>query len=267
MTLTLPFHYRGTCVHCRKARVWRLTQRPGEGAIIKSRGVATVKPFDLEGDSGEFTVEAGDRYGFRFDILSTNDGFSKLNVNFTIPMQRNIDGQGSGEIAKLSFENRRSQIGRQGHEATVQVLPDYLAIGDDRDFVCVPLSPLAAQRIADRLGFALPTRKLVDDVYASADVKLAPRPMPAGARMMSVDYFARHQQTVEGQLAGTPRGHLVAGHKKAARIFLRLPSGPVQTCLSRLTVCRTLRAWRPRAAHGMPGAYFRLSWHERARPS
>ncbi|MFN7135102.1 MAG: hypothetical protein ACK4N5_23705, partial [Myxococcales bacterium] len=100
------------------------------------------------------------------------------------------------------------------HTATFQVMPDYLAIGSDDDQVRIPMNPLTAQRIADAFGMSLPTRLVVDAVYANAEVKLPPRPMTPGAQMMSNAYFAQHDATIDGQLAGRTPGALVAGHKK-----------------------------------------------------
>ncbi|MDA0875657.1 MAG: hypothetical protein O3C45_11440, partial [Bacteroidetes bacterium] len=45
------------------------------------------------------------------------------------------------------------------------VLPDYLAVGSDDDFLWIPLSPQAAQRIADATGMLLPTPFLVDAIW------------------------------------------------------------------------------------------------------
>jgi hypothetical protein len=50
-------------------------------------------------------------------------------------------------------------------EITVCVLPDYLAVGSDKDFVYVPLGLEAALDIAEQFGFDLPTPKLVDAIY------------------------------------------------------------------------------------------------------
>ena len=51
-------------------------------------------------------------------------------------------------------------------------MPDYLALGSNEDFVQIPMNPLTAQRIADQTGTSLPTKKIVDDVYRQAEVKL-----------------------------------------------------------------------------------------------
>jgi hypothetical protein len=100
--------------------------------------------------------------------------------------------------------------------ATYHVMPDYLAIGSNQDFVRIPMDPLTAQRLAERFGAGLPTRKMVDQVYQQAAVKLPPSPLPAGAQMMSNDYYRRHEEAVERQRQGleAPLGELTAGDKK-----------------------------------------------------
>src|ERR1041385_6830954 len=47
-------------------------------------------------------------------------------------------------------------------EATISVAPDYLAVGTDDDYLFTPLTPAAAQAIADHFDCVLPTRKMVD---------------------------------------------------------------------------------------------------------
>lgn len=121
-----------------------------------------------------------------------------------------------------------SERGRDGatHTVRVWVLPDYLAVGSDADFVRVPLTPGAAQRVADRFGCVLPTPKLVDAIYAQAAVKLAPSPLPPTSAMTSNAYTVRHQEQVERQwaAAGGRRGALTAGHKKDVVNSARLAS-------------------------------------------
>jgi len=95
-------------------------------------------------------------------------------------------------------------------EATYYVSPDYLSIGSDDDWARIPLTPMAAQKIADSLGCFLPTRKMVDDIYARAVVKLEPVPMYA-FRDSSVTMW-QHHLIIEGQRKG--RKGLIAGIKK-----------------------------------------------------
>ena len=102
----------------------------------------------------------------------------------------------------------------QAHTVRYQVLPDYLCIGSNDDFIRIPMDPHTAQRLADLFGAVLPTRKMVNDIYSQATLKLSPQPKPPGAQMMSSPYYLSHQEMVERQRAGRGLGELTAGHKK-----------------------------------------------------
>jgi hypothetical protein len=114
----------------------------------------------------------------------------------------------------------------QTNEAIYYVTPDYLAVGSDDDYFLTPLSPIAAQKIADALHCTLPTRKMVDEIYSNAAVKLAPSPIPPNAKMGTIPIFIQHNETVREQrkaeLAAHPLGALVAGHKKDVVVSNRL---------------------------------------------
>lgn len=112
-------------------------------------------------------------------------------------------------------------------QATYFVTPDYLAIGVDRDFFRAPMSPLIAQPIADALDCIMPTRKMVNDIYAQAAVKLAPSPIsPTTTDIARATTFYRHHQTVEAQRSGQPLGGLIGGIKKDVVITPLLSSNP-----------------------------------------
>lgn len=95
-------------------------------------------------------------------------------------------------------------------KAHYYVAPDYLSLGTDDDWARIPLTPMAAQVIADSFHCFLPTRKMVDDIYRAAKVKLAPVPMYA-FRDSSVTMW-QHHLIIEGQRKG--RKGLIAGIKK-----------------------------------------------------
>jgi hypothetical protein len=97
-------------------------------------------------------------------------------------------------------------------ESVIEVMPDYLAIGSDDDFVRMPMTPQTAQRIADRWACVLPTRKIVDAIDSQADVHLAPHPMTDARE--SVSTFVEHNSTIERQRKGKQPGHLITGIKK-----------------------------------------------------
>ena len=117
-----------------------------------------------------------------------------------------------------------------GREVTVTicVMPDYLAVGSDRDFLRVPMNLHTAADIADQLGFMLPTRKMVDAIHEQSDVRLRPQPMQPGPAMASTDYYVRHNRSVAEQIASlnVPLGALVSGNKKDVVISNRLAAQP-----------------------------------------
>ena len=111
---------------------------------------------------------------------------------------------------------------------TVCVLPDYLALGTDRDFVFVPLGLEEALEVAERFGFLLPTRSIVDAIYAASTVKLDPQPLPASDQMRSTAYLLRHNEMVRAQrdARGAQLGALTAGNKKDLVLTPRLWQNP-----------------------------------------
>ncbi len=95
-------------------------------------------------------------------------------------------------------------------KATYYVSPDYLSVGTDKDWARINISPMAAQRIADSFHCFLPTRKMVDDIYRAAKVKLEPVPMYAFRD--STPTMWHHHLIVEGQRKG--KKGLIAGIRK-----------------------------------------------------
>lgn len=94
--------------------------------------------------------------------------------------------------------------------ATYYVSPDYLNIGSNNDWARIPLTPMAAQKIANNFDCFLPTRKMVDDIYTASTVKL--EPVPLYAFRDSTPTMFHHHLIVEGQRKG--RTGLIAGIKK-----------------------------------------------------
>jgi hypothetical protein len=101
------------------------------------------------------------------------------------------------------------------HTAVIEVAPDYFCLGSDEDFFRLPMSAELAQWIADRTDCVLPTRLMVNEIYTSASVKLAPSFFnPANYNINSLEVFWQHNVNIEEQRAGQPLGHLVGGIKK-----------------------------------------------------
>jgi hypothetical protein len=72
----------------------------------------------------------------------------------------------------------------------------------------------------------LPTKRLVDEIYKTASVKLDPQPLPPIAEMTRVSYFSKHNEIIEQHLKEVHRhqlpGQLIVGHKKDVVLTPRL---------------------------------------------
>lgn len=100
--------------------------------------------------------------------------------------------------------------------ATIFVMPDYLAIGSDRDFLRLPMNLYTATKIADRFGFILPTKKIVDAIFKQSVFHFIPEPLPPGPQMRSTPYYVKHNRKIKEQSLALrrPLEVLVSGHKK-----------------------------------------------------
>ncbi len=113
-----------------------------------------------------------------------------------------------------------------GQAVTIFVTGDYLAVGSSEDFVRSPLSLPSALAVSRAFGMLLPTPGMVDAIYAQADLRLTPQPMPPLPEMTSNAYFVRHQELVEAHRNGRGQGALITGHKKDVVSTLRLREQP-----------------------------------------
>jgi hypothetical protein len=145
-------------------------------------------------------------------------------------MDQVLSGNVPDFLRKLSPVTVTNVAGGVTNVATYYVTPDYLAVGSEQDYFLFPISPNTAQRIADSLGCALPTPKMVNDIYRAADLKLPPSPIPPTAAMITVPVFSNHNAIVRAQrsaeLGAHPLGALVAGHQKDIVISAKLESVP-----------------------------------------
>lgn len=131
------------------------------------------------------------------------------------------------DLAPVSFSET---IKDSTFQVTFYVIRDYLAVGSDSDYFLMPMTPVLAQKICNALGMTLPTRKMVDQVWSAASIKLSPSPIPASPEMTTIPVMWQHNQTVRAQreenLDQFPPGSLVAGHKKDVIISNRIYRNP-----------------------------------------
>ena len=109
-------------------------------------------------------------------------------------------------INVIAIDSTTGKVNR----ATYYVMPDYLSVGTNKNWARIPLTPIAAQLIADSLQCFLPTRKMVNDIYANAAIKLTPVPMYIH-RDSTVTMW-QHHLIIEGQRK--QQKGLIAGIKK-----------------------------------------------------
>jgi hypothetical protein len=111
---------------------------------------------------------------------------------------------------------------------TLFVMPDYLSIGSNQDFIRIPMGLHAATAIADQFGFTLPTKKIVDAIFSQSAFTLRPEPLPAGDQMRSTAYYLAHNRMIRDQrlALGCPLGELISGHKKDVVMSNRLAARP-----------------------------------------
>jgi hypothetical protein len=120
---------------------------------------------------------------------------------------------------KLSMDKTEHDV-----TATIEVTPDYLAIGSDADFVRMPMTPQTAQQIADAFGCALPTRKIVDAIDARAELRIAPNPMTEAREAVAT--FSEHNRIIEQQRGDSPLSLLICGIKKDVVLTPRIFEKP-----------------------------------------
>ena len=135
------------------------------------------------------------------------------------------------KLVPVRLSSKRA--GGKALAATLFVMPEYLAIGSDRDFFRIPMNLHTAAAVADRFGFVLPTKKIVDAIYDQAAGHFTPQPLPAGPEMTSTRYYRMHNTMIEEQSRrdGFPTGVLVAGHKKDVVVTNRLNMKPGQIAI------------------------------------
>ncbi len=145
-----------------------------------------------------------------------------------------LQGNVPGFLRKLIPVKLNSELaGGKALSATLFVMPEYLAIGSDSDFLRIPMNLHTATTIAERFGFLLPTRKIVDAIYEQSTYHFTPQPLPAGPQMTSTEYYRMHNALIDkqSQALGFPLGALVSGHKKDVVLTNRLTTHPGQIAI------------------------------------
>ena len=144
--------------------------------------------------------------------------FIKNNMNSSIvDREKNILQEFlSGNIPDFLRKFVAIKVTEGKNSITYLVTSDYLSIGNDKDYVRMPMNPLTAQKIADKYDCSLITRKMVNDIWKQSTIKLQPLPWgpPYDASMMSTSRYGIHNQRIQDQLKDKDIAALISGQKK-----------------------------------------------------
>jgi hypothetical protein len=112
-------------------------------------------------------------------------------------------------------------VSGQNQQLSYSVAPDYMAIGENDDFLYVPEWPGSAQKNADAFFAILPSRRIVDQIFAQAAVRLPmvipPIARPVSPKMETTEAWVQVNDLIRAQLRAVPGyrlGALTAGEKK-----------------------------------------------------
>jgi hypothetical protein len=192
----------------------------GLGAVLLCTSLH-AQTLDLPPRSAEALI--GTEFAKRITPLDLSEREQEIVAQVT-------SGNVPGFLRKLCPVPATSVTEGKTNTATFYATPDYLAVGSDEDYFLINMSPNTGQRLADTLHCSLPTPKMVDGIYAAAEVKLAPSPIPPSSAMTTVSVFSNHNATVHAQrveqLKAHPLGALVAGHQKDVVISAKLALAP-----------------------------------------
>ncbi len=194
--------------------------------LVSGFGCMTVKPL-VPGAIPERQDDAPD--GLTFAKMIRNADEETRERSILRELRRGNIPNFLRELAHIQY-NARTRSGR-AVTVTLWVMKDYLAIGDDDDFVRVPMNPVTAQRVADSFGFSLPTARIVDEVYRAATLRLPPNPFKPSDAMVTVEEFLRHDRVIRLQLDNDTPDELIAGHKKDVVLSNQLNDRPQKVAI------------------------------------
>ncbi len=109
----------------------------------------------------------------------------------------------------------------------IEILTDYLSIGSDEDFIRMPMTPVAAQIIADSLHCSMPTAYLVNEIAKNADGAIEPFPFrPKGNRNELLITFEDNNNAINALMAagGFKYNQLISGMRKDVIITHKIAS-------------------------------------------
>jgi hypothetical protein len=152
------------------------------------------------------------------NLLGSQFGQSIINVPATQQRDDMVYQQcAAGNVPGWMRDFKAITVQEKSNTLTYFVSPDVLCIGngnsDDTDFLRVSLNGYTAKRVVDLFGCLLPTKKIADQIWQAADLKLMPQTMGGNYQMITTQTLMDHNSVIEKQRAGR-NFNIITGHKK-----------------------------------------------------
>jgi hypothetical protein len=188
--------------------------------VLSSQGIDLPKRPELSLSGSDFAASVKD-----YQLHDREDAIYREVISGNIPdFQRKFN--------PFSFHQ---SIDGHTYQVTYYVIPEYVAIGSDTDYFIMPMTPSLAGKLCDTLHCSLPTKKMVDQIWNSAAVKLDPSPIAPSLAMTTIPVMWQHNLMVRKQRSVVihqhPLGTLVSGHKKdvviSNKIYNNTPNNKV----------------------------------------
>jgi hypothetical protein len=134
----------------------------------------------------------------------------------------------AGFIPDFLRQLKRVRSRHAGHELSFWVMPDYLALGDNDNYLHFPVNGRNALSLAAHWNMYLPTRKMVDLIYRQAAVLLPSVPLNINDGRDPLERWLEHEERLDQDLQkyAVHSSLLEAGHKKDLVMSPRLIGRP-----------------------------------------
>lgn len=119
----------------------------------------------------------------------------------------------SGNMPNWMQNFKAITVIEKGNTLTYFVSPDVVCVGNDWDFVRISLNGFTAQKLVNQFNCMLPTKKIADQIFLNADLRLMPASMGANFNMITTKTLSDHNTIIEKQRNGR-NFTLITGHKK-----------------------------------------------------
>ena len=200
------------------------------GLALLPQGLSAQKKAKIDKSAGYMDVPWFQTHNDESVALTGHEYIQKVQyMGFWDMEEQTVAQILAGNVPSALKKFRKIVYKADGHKVEMWVLPDYLAVGNDQDFVRMPMGPLAAQRVADSLYCSLPTTFLSDRIDEVSEGRIEIFPFrPVGDRNMKPLCFEDSNNAINALMRskGLKFGQFVSGLKKDVVLTTRLENEP-----------------------------------------